>query len=123
MIEFVVEVVLSVLWEGLLQLVGEALVELGWRTAGEPFRQRGRAHPVVAGIGLLLMGGVTLNRGLGLELGVANPTPNEVGIVVGYANNVLVDNANPQVSGGIQMGPNVCGSLGTARLCGEKEKK
>jgi hypothetical protein len=81
------------------------------------------------GVGIRVLGGsvtgntVTLNRGLGLELGVANPTPNEVGIVVGYANNVLVDNADPQVSGGIQMGPNVCGSLGTARLCGEKEKK
>jgi hypothetical protein len=78
-------------------------------------------------VGIRVLGGsvtgntVTLNRGLGLELGVANPTPNEVGIVVGYANNVLVDNATPQVSGGIQMGPNVCGSLGAATLCGQKK--
>jgi hypothetical protein len=69
MIEFIVEVVLSVLWEGFLQLVGEALIVLGWRTAGEPFRERGRAHPVVAGMGLLLMGGV-----IGFLLSLAFPT-------------------------------------------------
>jgi hypothetical protein len=57
-----------VLWEGLLQLVGEGLVEIGWRTAGEPFRQRGRAHPVAAGIGLLLMGGA-----MGFRLSLASP--------------------------------------------------
>ena len=69
MIEFIAEVLLSVLWEGLLQLVGEVLVELGWRTAGEPFRQRGRAHPVVAGLGLLLMGAA-----MGFLLSLAFPT-------------------------------------------------
>jgi hypothetical protein len=50
--------VVSVLWEGFLQLLGEALVEFGWRSMGEPFRERGRTHPVLAGIGLLLIGGV-----------------------------------------------------------------
>ena len=54
MIEFLVEIV----GELLLQLGGEALIEGGWRLLGDPFRQRGRAHPVLAGIGLLLIGGV-----------------------------------------------------------------
>ena len=48
---------LGLLWEVLLQLGGEAVIEGAWRLLGEPFRQRGRAHPVVAGIGLVLIGG------------------------------------------------------------------
>jgi hypothetical protein len=48
---------LSILWEVLLQLAGEGLVEGAWGLLGEPFRQRGRAHPVVAGISLVLIGG------------------------------------------------------------------
>ena len=48
---------LGLLWEVLLQLGGEALIEGAWRLLGAHFRQRGRAHPVVAGIGLVLIGG------------------------------------------------------------------
>ena len=53
MIEFLVEI----LGEALLQLGGEALIEGVWRLLGDPFRERGRAHPVLAGIGLVLIGG------------------------------------------------------------------
>jgi hypothetical protein len=41
----------------LLQLAGEGLLEGAWGLFGEPFRQRGRAHPVLAGIILVLIGG------------------------------------------------------------------
>jgi hypothetical protein len=41
----------------LLQLAGEAVIEGAWGLFGEPFQQRGRAHPVMAGIGLVLIGG------------------------------------------------------------------
>lgn len=34
------------------------MLEGFWRLFGEPFEQRKRAHPVVAGIGLVLIGGV-----------------------------------------------------------------
>jgi hypothetical protein len=54
MIEFLAEIVLELL----LQLGGEALIESVWRVLGEPFQQRGRAHPVLAGLGLVLIGGV-----------------------------------------------------------------
>ena len=52
MIEFLVEILLEVL----LQLGGEAVMEAAWRLLGDPFRQRSRAHPVLAGIGLVLLG-------------------------------------------------------------------
>ncbi len=52
------EFVLSALWEIVLQLVGELLLELGFSSFGEPFRERKRAHPVLAGAGLLLLGAV-----------------------------------------------------------------
>jgi hypothetical protein len=42
----------------LLQLGGEAVIEGAWGLFGEPFQQRSRAHPVVAGIGLVLIGGL-----------------------------------------------------------------
>ena len=48
---------LSVIGEGLFQIVLELLVEFGWRAAGEPFERERRAHPVVAGVSLVLVGG------------------------------------------------------------------
>jgi hypothetical protein len=54
-----VELVLTTLWEIFLQIVGEALIELGFGSIGESFRRRSRAHPVVAGVGVALLGGLT----------------------------------------------------------------
>ena len=39
-------------------MIGEVLIELGFRSLGEPFRTRSRAHPVMAAIGIVLLGGV-----------------------------------------------------------------
>jgi cytochrome c biogenesis protein CcdA len=41
-----------------LQIVGEVLLELGFGAAGQSFRERTRADPVAAGIGVVLMGAV-----------------------------------------------------------------
>ena len=49
---------MSALWEIFLQLAGELLIEGGFQAAGESVRNRSRAHPVVAAIGLVLMGAV-----------------------------------------------------------------
>lgn len=67
------------------------------------------------GVGIHVAGGSVIgntvvgNSGVGLELGAVNPTE-----VVGYVHNVVTRNnggdANPQVTGGIQMGGNICGS-------------
>jgi len=50
------EFLLTGLWEVILQISGEALLESGFRAAGEPFRRQSRAHPVIAGIGVALLG-------------------------------------------------------------------
>jgi hypothetical protein len=52
MIEFLIELVVELLFQGL----GELVVEGVARLFGAPFGRRDRNHPVVAGIGLLLMG-------------------------------------------------------------------
>jgi hypothetical protein len=44
--------------EVFLQLVSELLFEFGVAGLGEPFRQRTRAHPLLAGAGAVLMGGL-----------------------------------------------------------------
>jgi hypothetical protein len=41
-----------------IQLAGELLVEFGFTSAREPFRERSRAHPVLAGAGVLLLGAI-----------------------------------------------------------------
>lgn len=41
-----------------MPIVGEILIEFGFASVGEPFRQRSRAHPVLAGAGVLLLGGL-----------------------------------------------------------------
>lgn len=56
--EFILELLLTGLWEVILQISGEALLESGFRAAGEPFRRRSRAHPVIAGLGVALLGGL-----------------------------------------------------------------
>jgi hypothetical protein len=48
---------LTALWEIVLQVSGELLIELGFEAVGEPFRRRSRAHPVLAGLGVALLGG------------------------------------------------------------------
>jgi hypothetical protein len=57
-IEIIVELVLSFVWEILLQIVGELFVELGLRSVRDSFRQRGRAHPALAALGVIVLGGV-----------------------------------------------------------------
>ncbi len=58
LIEFIFEVVAGLIWEICLQVVGEALFELGFHSLGEGFRRRERAHPVLAGVGISLWGGL-----------------------------------------------------------------
>ena len=55
-IEFILELVLTTIWEILLQVTGESLVELGLHSIGEPFQRRSRAHPVLSAIGIVLLG-------------------------------------------------------------------
>jgi hypothetical protein len=57
-IEAILEILLSAVWEILLQLTGELLLELGFHAAGESFSRRSRSHPVVAGLGIAVLGGV-----------------------------------------------------------------
>ena len=56
--EFMVEIVFSAIGELLIQLVGEGLIEGGWRLFVAPFSDRRRVHPIVAGAGLLGLGGI-----------------------------------------------------------------
>ena len=44
------------LWEILLQVVGEVLLELGVESVRDSTRSRKRANPVLAGVGALLLG-------------------------------------------------------------------
>lgn len=47
---------MSAIGEVGLQLLGEFLVEYGITSAREPFRERRRAHPILAGFGVVLLG-------------------------------------------------------------------
>ena len=55
---FIVELVLSALGEVLIQLVGEGILEGGWRWLVAPFSDRRHVHPVIAGAGLFVLGGI-----------------------------------------------------------------
>jgi hypothetical protein len=59
---------LGILGELLEQLIGEALIEGLWHLLGRPFEEPGRAHPLLAAIALVLIGGV-----MGLILWLAYP--------------------------------------------------
>ncbi len=52
MFEFVIELV----FEGLLQIGGELLVELGARSLGETIASREERNPILAGLGYALLG-------------------------------------------------------------------
>ena len=52
------ELVLTAIWEVFLQIVAEMLIEFGLGSIDESLRQRRRAHPVVAGVGVALFGGL-----------------------------------------------------------------
>jgi hypothetical protein len=54
----IVELVFTALWEIFLQIVGEILIEFGFGSIGDAFRRRSRAHPIVAGLGVVLLGGL-----------------------------------------------------------------
>jgi hypothetical protein len=60
----------SAIWEGLFQFGGELLIELAGRIFGAPFERRERAHPILAGIGVILLGGV-----VGLLVSLVFPEP------------------------------------------------
>jgi len=49
---------LTAIWEIFLQIIAEMLIEFGFGSVGESLRQRSRAHPVVAGVGVALLGGL-----------------------------------------------------------------
>ena len=49
---------LTAIWEIFLQVAAEILIELGFGSVRELLRQRTRAHPAVAGIGVALLGGL-----------------------------------------------------------------
>jgi hypothetical protein len=49
------EVLLEIVVEGLLQVFGELLVELGWESVKEGFGRRNH-HPIIAAIGFLILG-------------------------------------------------------------------
>ena len=51
-------------------MLGELLVEWGFKSVREPFREKSRAHPVVAGVGLLLLGAL-----IGALTRFIRPTP------------------------------------------------
>jgi hypothetical protein len=57
-LEFVVEAVVELVIELVFQGGGELLIEGVARLLGAPFGRRGRQHPVAAGAGLLLLGGL-----------------------------------------------------------------
>jgi hypothetical protein len=57
-IEFIFEILLSAVWEGLFQFGGELVIEVAGRVFGAPFERRDRAHPILAGIGVVLLGGL-----------------------------------------------------------------
>ena len=54
--EFIVELLFEIFGELLLQIVFELLAEFGWRVASAPFRKS--PHPLVAGIGCAVFGGI-----------------------------------------------------------------
>ena len=56
--ELIFEVVVSAIGEMLIQLVGEGILEGGWRWLVAPFSDRRRVHPAVAGAVLLVLGGI-----------------------------------------------------------------
>ena len=58
-IALVFELLLSALWEAILQIAGQVLIEMGLGAIGHSFQQRSRAHPVIAGIGVVLLGGLS----------------------------------------------------------------
>ncbi len=57
-IEIIFELVLTTILEIGLQLVAEILIELGFGSAGDSLRQRRRAHPAIAAVGVVLLGGL-----------------------------------------------------------------
>lgn len=56
MLEVLFELILPAIFEFLLQLCGELLLELGLRSLGETMLSREERNPVLAGIGYGLMG-------------------------------------------------------------------
>lgn len=62
--EFIFEVFFSFFFEFLLQIFGELLIEVGFRSLGEPFARREERSPILAAIGYsflgLILGGLSL---------------------------------------------------------------
>lgn len=53
----------------MLSGLGELLLDAAGRAFGEPFKRRDRAHPILAGVGVLLLGGL-----VGLLVSLVFPT-------------------------------------------------
>src|SRR5438094_10052894 len=58
MVEFLVELLLGVLGDALFQFGTELLLEFGWETIAHSLRRGRSANPILAGVGLLLIGAV-----------------------------------------------------------------
>jgi hypothetical protein len=54
--EIIIEFLFQIVFEFILQIFGELLVELGLRSAAEPFREREARNPVLAFVGYALLG-------------------------------------------------------------------
>lgn len=82
------------MWELLIQIVGEALIELGFYSLAETFRSRERRHPVLAGIGSAVIGSLFGLLSLAVLphriLGVTG-VPGASLILVPVANGVLME--------------------------------
>jgi hypothetical protein len=75
-VEFILEILLTAVVEGLLSVTGELLLELGFQSAGEAFTRRSRAHPVLAFGGIAMLGALTgLATALLLPARILQPSP------------------------------------------------
>lgn len=57
-IEIIFELVLTTIGEIVIQLVAEILIELGYGSIGASLRSRSKAHPAMAAVGVVLLGGL-----------------------------------------------------------------
>ena len=70
MIASLIEILLSAIGEGLFQLVCELILDSGGRVLRSPDERPRRMHPIVAAVGLLLLGGL-----IGILMSLVFPQP------------------------------------------------
>ena len=57
-IEIIAEIILTAVWEILLQIFAEILIEFGFGAIAKAARERSRSHPIITVVGALLSGGL-----------------------------------------------------------------